>query len=505
QDCGQVDNDPDDGDGHGTHVAGTIAAITNNNLMAAGVAGGFASGSVSSWGNGVEVMAMRIGYHAKYQGQITGIVRMDWAAEAMSYVADQIDRHNINVAAINCSWDSSNTGGIDAAVDNLLAHDVMIIHSAGNNNSATADYLGAKAGVMNVAATDVNGAGAGFSNHGAWVDLAGPGVDVLSTYAEPGDPDKDNHYIALLSGTSMAAPHVAGVAALLESFDPNLSGPEKLDIMVNTTTPYNDSRNLGAGIINAYNALQAIGPPESPTNVNAEPHTQCDEVLLSWIASARAAGYRIYYQENTPGPPFDPCQPGNPASGADVGDVTEVIISDLIPQTTYYFAVTAYDALGESDYSNQDSAVCASNCKVIISGYIQTISGFGIEAVKVNANKGGGSALTDPNGYYQLEVPWGWTDGTVTVGRDRWMFDPNHLEYPGMVTENQTAQNYIGRASADFDADGDVDIVDLAFFHRYWLQSDCISKNNCDQTDLDLSNKVDMIDFGLFAEQYLKK
>jgi subtilisin family serine protease len=260
QDCGSVDNNPDDGDGHGTHVAGTISAITNNARAVAGVAGGFSDGTTNGAGNGVKIIPLRIGYHARYQGQITGIVRMDWAAEAMTYVADLADANNpnrVNIAAINCSWSSSNTGGIDAAVDNLLAQDVMLIHAAGNSNSSSPDYLGSKAGVMNVAATDILGHGASFTNYGSWVDLAAPGVDIVSTYAEPDDPNLNHHYIALLSGTSMAAPHAAAVAALLESFGPLLSGPDKFAIMVDTTAAYDDSRYLGSGILDAENALEA--------------------------------------------------------------------------------------------------------------------------------------------------------------------------------------------------------------------------------------------------------
>jgi subtilisin family serine protease len=263
QDCEDVDNDPDDGDGHGTHLAGTIAAITNNARLVAGVAGGFATADNNDPPNGAKIMALRIGYHARFQGQITGVVRMDWVAEAMTYVADQIDRSNINVAAMNSSWGSSNSGGLNAAVDNLLAHDVMIINAAGNSNSTTQDFLATKNGVLKVAATDIDGQGASFTNHGAWVDLAAPGVDILSTYANPDDPNLNNHYIAVLSGTSMSAPHACGVAALLESFAPILSGPEKFDIMVNTTEPYNDSRDLGSGILNAQKALlSAALPPD---------------------------------------------------------------------------------------------------------------------------------------------------------------------------------------------------------------------------------------------------
>ena len=261
QDCDTVDNDPDDGDGHGTHVSGTIAAITNNNRLVAGIAGGFSNGSSSGSGNGVKIMCLRVGYHAKYKGRVTGILRMDWAAEAITYVADQIDIHNVNVAAVNASWSSSNTGGMDAAVNNLLAHDVMLIHAAGNSNADSPDYLGSKAGVMNVAATDNSANGASFTNFGSWVDLAAPGVDILSTYANPDDPDLTNHYISVSSGTSMSAPHACGVAALLESFDCSLTAGEKFGLMVNNTNPYNDSRNLGSGILDVQKALQAVGPP----------------------------------------------------------------------------------------------------------------------------------------------------------------------------------------------------------------------------------------------------
>jgi subtilisin family serine protease len=259
QDCSGVDNDPDDGNGHGTHVAGTVAAMTNNARSVAGVGGGFSNGLATGSGNGIRIMPLRIGFHARYQGIVTGVVRMDWAAEAMTYVADQVDA-GVNVTAVNCSWGSSDSGGLGAAVTNLLARDVLIVHSAGNSNSSTPDFLGGRDGVMNVAATNAAGPGASFSNYGSWVDLAAPGEEILSTFANPDDPDLNNHYIAILSGTSMSSPHACGVAALLESFQPGLSGPDKFALMVDNTTPYTDPRDLGSGILNAQNALNAVSP-----------------------------------------------------------------------------------------------------------------------------------------------------------------------------------------------------------------------------------------------------
>jgi PKD repeat protein len=284
QDCGGVDNDPDDGDGHGTHTGGTVGAITNNGVLVAGVAGGFGSG------DGCKIVPMRIGYHARFRGQVTGVVRMDWAAQAMSYLADLVDAGH-NVASINCSWGSSNSGGLNAAVDNLQARDVLIVKSAGNSNSSSADFLGNKAGVLNVAATDINGVGASFTNHGSWVDVAAPGVDVLSLYRNPDDPDPGANYIALLSGTSMSAPHVAGMAAILESADPSLTATDKFNLIVANTDPYSDSRDLGSGIANLREALDAIGPQCDVTaDFGASTTAGCAPLGVSFTDLSTGAG-----------------------------------------------------------------------------------------------------------------------------------------------------------------------------------------------------------------------
>jgi PKD repeat protein len=268
-DCGTADNDPDDYNGHGTHVAGTVAAITNNARLVAGIAGGFSNGTTGGTGNGVKVLPLRIGWHARYLGQVTAIVSMAYAAQAMNYVANLVDA-GVDVAAVNCSWSSSNTGGLDAAVNALLARGVMVVHAAGNDNSSTADYLGNKAGVMNVAATDSLGAGASWTNYGSWVDVAAPGVDILSTYRNPDDSNPANNYIAVMSGTSMSTPHVCGIAALLESCNAALTGTDKFNLIVNNTTPYSDARNLGSGIANAHLALVAAGCGEVPCDIVAD-------------------------------------------------------------------------------------------------------------------------------------------------------------------------------------------------------------------------------------------
>ena len=268
-DCSGADNDPDDGNGHGTHVAGTVGAITNNGYLVAGVAGGFGDGTAAGGGNGVGLVSMRIGYHARYQGRITGIVRMDAAAEAMNYIAGLVDAGH-NVASINCSWGSSNSGGLAAATTNLVARDVLVVVAAGNSNSTSASYLGSRTDCIDVSATDQSGSGASFTNHGSWVDVAAPGVDIMSTYSSPDDPDPNANYIALLDGTSMAAPHIAAMAAVLESCTPSLTMTDKWDLIVGNTNPYSDSRQLGSGIADLKKALDAAGCGGTPCDIVAD-------------------------------------------------------------------------------------------------------------------------------------------------------------------------------------------------------------------------------------------
>lgn len=253
-DCSTIDNEPDDFNGHGTHVSGIAAALTNNARGVSGVAGGFGNGTVNSVGDGAKILPLRIGWNTSNCG---GLVSMAAAATAMNYVATMVDEGH-NITAINCSWGSSNTGGIGAALSAVLARDVLVVKAAGNGNSSSADFLGANTAVMAIAATQINGTGYSLTNHGSWVDIAAPGVNITSTVRNSGDPNPNNDYYAAFDGTSMAAPHVCGVAALLESCRPDLTAADKFAIMQQTSIPYNDARDLGDGIVNARNAVQGV-------------------------------------------------------------------------------------------------------------------------------------------------------------------------------------------------------------------------------------------------------
>ena len=115
EDCSTQDNDPRDLNGHGTHVAGTVSALTNNDYASAGVAGGNGNENFEPGGDGVKIMPLRIGFSGRNGSQEAGFVRMDFAAQALYYAG------NNGARLANGSWGSSNTGGLGAAMDAFIA------------------------------------------------------------------------------------------------------------------------------------------------------------------------------------------------------------------------------------------------------------------------------------------------------------------------------------------------------------------------------------------------
>jgi thermitase len=202
---------PEDLIGHGTHVAGIAAAATNNGIGISGVGINTKIGSLKACkcypGPGVLCW--------------TGICE-DWdTAEAISYAAAE------GYHVINMSFGGpDNPQLMRDAVNQALDAGLVLVSSAGNEYSFDEpSYPAAYNGVIAVAATDHYDNLASFSNFGNWVEVAAPGVNILSTYPGAGclgDPDCYNW----LSGTSMASPIVAGAAALI--FD-SIGGADSIE------------------------------------------------------------------------------------------------------------------------------------------------------------------------------------------------------------------------------------------------------------------------------------
>lgn len=220
-------NDPLDDNGHGTHVAGIISASTNNTIGIAGV----------SWNN--KIMPIKaIG--AEGTGSSFDIAKgIRWATDHGAHV-------------INMSVGNYHPSGIlQDAIRYAYNKGVVLVAASGNDNTSQPSYPAAYPEVISVAAVDQQAQRAEFSNYGDYIEVAAPGVDIPSTYIY-------DEYAAL-SGTSMACPHVAGLAGLILSVNPKLTNEEVRAIIRNTSVdagPTGKDSEYGHGMINVANALQ---------------------------------------------------------------------------------------------------------------------------------------------------------------------------------------------------------------------------------------------------------
>ena len=238
---GYPDDQPFDDHGHGTHVAGTIGATGNNITGLVGVC----------WS--VRLMALKIGDGFDSVSSFA-------AAQSIEYAIDKGARLS------NHSWGAfSQSTALNEAIQLALANGHLLVCAAGNYGVDT-DMLpfypasNPADNVISVAASDRDGLMAGFSNYGAnSVDLAAPGVFIWSTVPDWYVSSLDVY--SAFQGTSMAAPHVAGVAALLMAYSPDASWDLIRGAILRGTVPeprFSDLLVTG-GHLNAYEALRRIG------------------------------------------------------------------------------------------------------------------------------------------------------------------------------------------------------------------------------------------------------
>ena len=241
------DHDPQDDYGHGTHVAGITAAATDNGVGIAGVA--FNS----------SIMAVKVG------DGTTGTAAYSDIAYGIMYAADN------GAKAINLSL-----GGyfysalLEAVVNYAWDAGCVVVGAVGNNNVSDSFYPAAYDNVIGVSATNQNDAKASWSNYGSYISVAAPGVSIYSTYWNSGST------YAYMSGTSMSAPHVAGLAGLLFAQDGNRSNATVRSLIESTADDLGDAgwdQYYGYGRINAYKALgrtSAVIEPATGGNLSAD-------------------------------------------------------------------------------------------------------------------------------------------------------------------------------------------------------------------------------------------
>jgi serine protease len=240
---------------HGTHVAGTVAAVTNNGTGVAGVAF-----------NAKVQPARVLGKCGGYTSDIADAIIWTSGGSVSGVPANATPSRVLNLSlggSGSCDTTTQN------AINNARSRNTVVVVAAGNSNANAANFSPAScSGIVTVAAVGRTGARASYSNYGSVVALAAPGGDggnsILSTLnSGTTSPGSDNY--AGYQGTSMAAPHVAGVAALMIAKKPSATVDEVISKLKSTTRPFPATCNqCGTGLLDARAAVAAMGTIDPP-------------------------------------------------------------------------------------------------------------------------------------------------------------------------------------------------------------------------------------------------
>jgi len=260
---------------HGTHVAGTIAAVTNNTTGVAGTA------------YNAKVVPVRVlGKCGGYTSDIADAIV--WASGG---TVSGVPANANPAEVINMSLGGGGTcsSTYQNAINGAVSRGTTVVVAAGNSNTNVSSSVPANcANVIAVAATTSAGARASFSNYGAGIDVSAPGQAILSTL-NSGTTVPGAASYASYNGTSMAAPHVAGVVALVQSVAPTALSPAAIETLLKNTAralPGACSGGCGAGIVDADAAVTAA---LGGTNPNPGTGTLQNNVPVSGLGASSGA------------------------------------------------------------------------------------------------------------------------------------------------------------------------------------------------------------------------
>lgn len=283
------DSDPIDDNGHGSHCSGIIGAKGNNGIGITGI----------NWNT--QIMAIKVFSNDGRGGPLDKIL------QAIRYAT------KMGAKIINNSWGGNFYSKIlEQEIREAGEKGVLFIAAAGNeksNNDSIPVYPASYKlpNMISVAAVDNKGERATFSNYGRkTVHVAAPGESIYSVYPKKTEPTEGYEY---LSGTSMATPHVTGIAALLLSNEPNLTPEEVKNRLILTSKPMNtlNKISISRGMVDAYNVLTNIlAPPNLDDPVNwkqtLETHISTDHpyvkgTTISWEVEVPGAKQVALYFE----------------------------------------------------------------------------------------------------------------------------------------------------------------------------------------------------------------
>jgi subtilisin len=256
---------PFDDNGHGTHCAGIIAANDNNDAVV----------GVAPQAN---IYAVKV-LDSTGSGSLTNVIAgIDWATKTRS---DTDPNNDIQVISMSLGA-STGTSSLQAACDAAYKAGIVVVAASGNDYRSSISYPANYASVIAVGATDSSDKRASFSNYGSKLELVAPGVNILSDYIDVSPNDQRNHDTLYMSGTSMACPHVAGVAALILAspldwaYDANTNGVwdaseirNKLDLTAKDIGTTGRDIYYGYGLVDAIKATTSTPPDTAPPTITS--------------------------------------------------------------------------------------------------------------------------------------------------------------------------------------------------------------------------------------------
>lgn len=255
---------------HGTHVAGTIGAASNNGVGVAGI----------NWVSPIVPIRV-LGRCGGFTSDITDGMR--WAA-GLTVAGVPANANPAKVMNLSLGGPGSCGSTFQNAINAVNATGAIIVIAAGNSNTNASNHQpGNCSGVVTVASTDRDGNRAFYSNFGTVVEISAPGGETNTNSPSPapqngvlstlnsGLTTPGSASYAYYQGTSMAAPHVAGVLSLMVSLDPTLNFTQSLQILQSTARLFPagstcSTSTCGSGIVDAAAALNAVQNPGEPTN-----------------------------------------------------------------------------------------------------------------------------------------------------------------------------------------------------------------------------------------------
>lgn len=441
---------------HGTHVAGTVGATNNNGIGVCGVAGG------SDGKGGVKMMVCQV-----FDSRASSSAVADFGA-AIVYAADR------GASIAQCSWGASVADDEDKSVTEAVDYFTkngggdkmnggLCIFAAGNNGEEGNYYPGCLDKVVAVGSMAPDGSVAYYSNRGKWVDVTAPGgledngqqYGVLSTLP--------NSTYGYNEGTSMACPHVSGIAALiLSKYGNKQFSNETLRTLL--TTSVNDlyTQNpeykglMGSGYIDAYKALQGKegSVPEAVADFTVT--ASHDNALIEWVipeTEEKSIDHHVIYYSTEA---FSATDDLNKLNSATVdtkfkysGDKMSYEVEGLKASTKYYFAIVAYNRWGKaSSVSPIKEATTNAGPKVQVD---QKNLSMTVDATKASTAEASFNVKNAGEGVLKYQLTTATTRATMsTSGRIKKPNPGQVLPFSGTVSPTLVKRNAV--ATSDYQA-----------------------------------------------------